>query len=286
MVSTVGALSSGSGRQANAAFKIGSAVTVRRINRLVWLLLAVAAACDDAPSTLPAGPADPPSAVPSGPGDGILFVGNSLTYVNDLPGIVEGLATAIGDKLKTASVAYSGYSLSDHWMRGDALRAIASGGWRVVVLQQGPSSLPESRRILRDLTADFDERIRAAGARTALYSVWPDSESKAAFGDVAQSYSLAASDVKGIYFPVTDGWLFAWNRNPALPLYGSDGFHPSEQGSYLAALVIVAVLTGRSPVGMPARVVRPDGHELSIPEDKASLLQDAAAAAVAAYAPR
>ena len=108
---------------------------------------------------------------------------------------------------------------------------------------------------------------------------------KAAFGDVAESYSLAASDVAGIYFPVTDAWLFAWNRDPALPLYWIDGFHPSEQGSYLAALVIVAVLTGRSPVGMPAHIVRPDGHELSIPEDKASLLQDAAAAAVAAWAP-
>src|SRR5437764_7532940 len=187
MVATVAARSSAPGSRANGVVTIGSALM---ISRLVWLLLAVAAACDDAPSTRPAGP---PSAVPSGPGDGILFVGNSLTYANDLPGLVEGLGAALGDKLQTAAVAYPDYSLSDHWTRGDALRAIATKGWRVVVLQQGPSSLPESRQILRRLTAEFDERIRAAGARTALYSVWPDSQNKDAFGDVAESYSLAAS---------------------------------------------------------------------------------------------
>ena len=48
--------------------------------------------------------------------------------------------------------------------------------------------------------------------------------------------ALAASDVDGIYFPVTDALVFARAKDPSLGLYSSDGFHPSEQGSYLAAL--------------------------------------------------
>ena len=221
---------------------------------------------------------------PAGPGNGILFVGNSLTFANDLPGVVEGLVAGSGGRLQTAIVAYSDYDLSDHLRQGAALRSIATGGWRAVVLQQGPSGLAEGRKALRRFTASFDARIRAAGARTALFSVWPAADGPATFDAVAESYSLAASDVGGIYLPVTQAWSLAWVRDGSLLLYSSDGFHPSEEGSYLAALVIAGVLTGKSPVGMPARVVRPDGRELSIPPAAAAVLQDAAAAAIAAYA--
>ena len=252
-----------------------------RTARIATLLLTAAAlcGCDDAGTTVSGR-----RRVPVGPGDGILFVGNSLTYANDLPGLVEGLSTAIGRTLKTASVAYPDFGLPEHWQNGDALRAIDGGGWRVVVLQQGPSSLEESRVVLREYTARFDQRIRAAGARTALYSVWPDSAHLASFPAVAESYALAAADVGGACFPVTVAWLKAWETDPSLPLYSDDGFHPSPQGSYLAALVIVGALTGSSPIGMPAAVTRADGTTLSVPQQIAALLQDAAAAALAAAA--
>src|SRR5438309_4049155 len=102
---------------------------------LVALLVAaiVCTACGGESAAV--GQGTPP--VPVGPGEGILFIGNSLTYQNDLPGMVEGLAEAAGQKLPSAQVAFGGYSLADHLQQGDALRAIARGGWRVVVLQQG-----------------------------------------------------------------------------------------------------------------------------------------------------
>jgi hypothetical protein len=223
--------------------------------------------------------------VPRGSGDDVLFVGNSLTYTNDLPGLVQGLAATAGVRLQTASVAYPGYSLADHLDRQDAVRAIAGGGWRVVVLQQGPSALLESRELLRRDTALFDQRIRAAGARTALFSVWPESTRQGAFGDVAASYAAAAADVGGIYLPVTQAWLEAWKSDPSLALYSEDGFHPSAQGSYLAALVITGVLTGISPSQMSAQVVRPGGIELSIPPAAAIVLRAAATAAITTPVP-
>jgi hypothetical protein len=151
----------------------------------------------------------------------------------------------------------------------------------VVVLQQGPSALLESRELLRRDTAIFDQRIRAAGARTALFSVWPESSRQSAFGDVAASYAAAAADVGGIYLPVTQAWLLAWEEDPSLALYSEDGFHPSAQGSYLAAMVIVSVLTGVPPAQMSAQVVRPGGGALTIPPAVAAVLRTAAAAAIA-----
>src|SRR5687768_2825792 len=70
----------------------------------------------------------------------VLFVGNSLTYWNDLPAIVEALADSAKVKgLAWHMVAYPDFALEDHWAQGDAVAAI-SAGWDIVVLQQGPSS--------------------------------------------------------------------------------------------------------------------------------------------------
>lgn len=215
-----------------------------------------------------------------GRADGVLFVGNSLTYANDLPGMVQGLAAASGLSLPTAEVAYPGYSLADHLQRGDAAHAIAARGWRVVVLQQGPSGQPDSRVELRRDAAAFDALSRAAGARTALFSVWADSQGPSSFDQVRESYSLAAGDIGAIYVPVNEAWTLAWQRRSSLALYSSDGFHPSEEGTYLAALVMVGVLADRSPVGLPATFARSSGSVVSIPAADATVLQDAAAAAI------
>ena len=107
-----------------------------------------------------------------------------------------------GTPISTASVVFGGFSLEDHWNQGTARRRIAEGGWSIVVLQQGPSSLPESQSALREWTARFDSVIRASGGRTALYMVWPESDRRDAFDAVSQSYARAAEDVSGMLLPV------------------------------------------------------------------------------------
>src|SRR4051812_50152839 len=84
----------------------------------------------------------PPAPRPALPGPAILFVGNSLTDANDLPGMVEGLAAAAGGTLPTAQVAIPNYSLGDHLADGEAPDAIAAGGRPGGVPQQGPSGPP------------------------------------------------------------------------------------------------------------------------------------------------
>jgi hypothetical protein len=199
----------------------------------------------------------------------VLFIGNSLTEANGLPALVETLSRQSGGPLiHTASVVFGGFSLEDHWNEGTARRRIAEGGWSIVVLQQGPSSLPESQVELRKWTARFDTAIRAGGARTALYMVWPESNRRAVFDAVSQSYARAAEDISGMLMPAGEAWREAWRRDPAMPLYGPDGFHPTPAGSYLAALVISEQISGRSQVGLPAWS--------QMPAERALLLQRAA----------
>jgi hypothetical protein len=213
----------------------------------------------------------------------VLFIGNSLTAANALPLIVQALAAAAGENLYQEAITMGGTGLDDHWNDGEARHAIARGGWHVVVLQQGPSSLPESRVHLRHWTRQFADVIHQAGARPALYMVWPASDRLAYFDDVRDSYSLAAADVGGIFLPAGEAWRAAWRRDPKTPLYDFDDFHPSSAGSYLAALSIYGVLYNRPPQGLPARLKLANGSTLDIPPAQARLLQDAAVEANRKY---
>lgn len=242
----------------------------------VLVAAAIVTSCSSSPAE-PSPQAEPPRGGGSNEGR-VLFIGNSLTQANDLPAMVETVSRQGGSPIGTASVVFGGFSLEDHWNQGTALRRIAEGGWSIVVLQQGPSSLPENQSNLRDWTARFDGAIRVSGARTALYMVWPESNRLEAFDAVSQSYARAAEGVGGLLFPVGEAWRAAWRRDPTAPLYGPDGFHPSATGTYLAALVIYQQISGRSPIGLPA------GTQMSA--DRALLLQQAAEEANAQFGRR
>ena len=187
-----------------------------------------------------------------GDGGRVLFIGNSLTAWNDLPALVAEVGRAAGDRITCGVVAFPNFSLEDHWEHGAARRAIARGGWDVVVLQQGPSSLIESRRVLVQQVRRFDDEIRKAGAKTAVYMVWPAAGRRSDGAAVSQSYTAAARAVGAVLLPVGDAWRAAWRKDSRLPLYADDGFHPSPVGSWLGALVIYQQLRGApSPAGPP-----------------------------------
>ena len=222
---------------------------------------------------------------PAGDGIAVLFVGNSLTYSNDLPDIVAAISLGAGDDpaLRVGMVAFPGYSLEDHWNQGDALDAIDAGGWDVVVLQQGPSTLPASRAHLVEWAGRFADRIRAAGARPALYSVWPTDGSEAGFDATLASYGAAADAVDGVLVPAGEAWRAAWARDAELPLTSGDGFHPSLLGSVIAATSIWHALTERTPVGLPPTIESPRVERITMSAELAALVQQAVAEAQAEH---
>ncbi len=182
----------------------------------------------------------------------VLFIGNSLTAANDLPATVETLSRARGDlTVEATAITANNFSLEDHWNQGSARATVAKGNWSFVVLQQGPSALPESRVLLREYARRFAGEARKTGARTALYMVWPSKARSRDFDAVSESYALAARDVDGVLIPAGDAWREVWRRDPQTALYGSDDFHPSALGSYVAALTVWRALSGASVVGLP-----------------------------------
>jgi hypothetical protein len=218
----------------------------------------------------PAGPK------PLGEGTRVLFIGNSLTYVNDVPGILQALAdSAGGERLAVASRALPNYALIDHWTEGLAQREIATGGWAWVVMQQGWTPAGIYRDTLRLAARNFGGEIRKIGAKAAMYQTWPPVNQQSEFQGSIESYELAAADVGGVVFPVARAWLATWQRDASVQLY-SDGLHASAAGSYLAALVMYARIFERTPVGLPATLRTRSGATVRIPDAIARTLQEAA----------
>jgi hypothetical protein len=203
----------------------------------------------------------------------VLFIGNSLTYFNDLPGTVARLGGMADVTIHVESVALPNLAVIDHVTgMSNAVATIQGGHWDYVVLQQGPTTTQIGRDTLILAVRQLDPLIREAGGRPALLMVWPPSGNADAFDAVRQSYQQAADAVGGLFLPAGEAWRTVLAGSPDLPLYGLDGYHPAELGTYLTALIVYEGITGLDARLLPHRAVVA-AHPLVIPDATTVLLQ-------------
>ncbi len=183
----------------------------------------------------------------------ILFIGNSFTRRNDLPGMIARLAEAGKPKrvVETEQVIANGMALKAHWNRGEAREAIKRGKWDFVSLQEqstlplkNPSRMHESVRM-------FVEEIRSAKAEPVLYMTWVRTSAPERQDELAEAFLSIAEELKVRVAPVGLAWKEAFRKLPGIVLHDKDGSHPNPLGTYLAACVFYATLFGSSAVGLP-----------------------------------
>ncbi len=236
--------------------------------------------------------ADASADAPPSTGLNVLFIGNSYTYVNDLPATLHGLAVAAGDDpaIAVSSVVVGGYTLQNHWEGPDAQPAIAKGGLTHVVLQ-GQSAEPVGDPANFEVYAKlFAAAVTAAHARPVFFETWARKAGctdyvtypwLGATPDVMQDslsreYVAMAAATAAKLAPVGEAFREVWTLHPSIELYQGDGSHPTVAGTYLAACVFYDVLTGRTFLvtgGVPGGVSDAD----------ATVLRSVAAHAVATH---
>lgn len=168
----------------------------------------------------------------------LLFVGNSLTYTNNLPALVETFAKKKGRKIKTIMLAYPDYALEDHWNEGKLQQLMATEHIDYVIVQQGPSSQQEGRKLLLDYGARIKTLCDTHHARLAFFMVWPAVANFGTFDAVIKNYSDAATQTNSILCAVGKTWKENCISNSDYSWYGPDRFHPSPKGSEVAAEII------------------------------------------------
>lgn len=172
----------------------------------------------------------------------ILFVGNSLTYYNNLPGLVQERGKEKGIKITTEILAKPNYALVDHWNDGLIQTKIQKGDFDYVIVQQGPSSQAEGRALLLSYGMKIAKICETSKARLAFFMVWPSLQYYHTFDGVITNYREAALENGAVLCPVGEAWKSYFDETGNFDYYGPDGFHPSLQGSQVAADIIVSSL--------------------------------------------
>lgn len=183
----------------------------------------------------------------------VLFLGNSLTDGNNVPALVQAMAQLQGVHFEYVALAPGGYAIEDHWTDGHQSR-LQQGNFAVLVLQQGPSTLPESQAHLRQWAVTWANEARRFGTQPALYMIWPVRTQANGFALVSQSYRNAALAADAVIFPAGEAWEQVIRDDPSIALYTADNLHATPAGSFLAAMVIARGLVSLDPDRVPANV--------------------------------
>jgi hypothetical protein len=200
----------------------------------------------------------------------VLFIGNSFTARNDVPGLLRALCNP--EPLETSTVFAGGASLRRHWNGSVARQAIDARPWDRVVLQE-QSTLPvKNAQRFQENVRLFDAAIRENGAVTTLYLTWSRRHAPESQQLLTQSTLGIADELGASVVPVGIAWHDALRRDPALRLYDDDGSHPTVTGSYLAACVFLATLFDAAPATFAV------ADRLGIPRGAAEVVHQAASA--------
>ncbi|MGL4549634.1 MAG: SGNH/GDSL hydrolase family protein [Gemmataceae bacterium] len=183
-----------------------------------------------------------------------LFVGNSFTARNDLPGLIAALAAQRGKRLEHRLISAGGASLRQHWNAGEALTAIQTGGYGHVVLQE-QSTLPvKNAARMGENVRLFDGAVRAAGARTVLYLTWARRNAPESQQAITDAYAGLGRELRAAVVPAGLAWQRVLRDHPHVTLHDRDQSHPTPAGTYLAACAFLAALFGENPVGLAGEV--------------------------------
>lgn len=169
----------------------------------------------------------------------ILFIGNSLTFTNNLPLLVKQHAKQKGIEITTKMIAFPNYAIEDHWNDGQIQKLISSNNFDYVIIQQGPSSQKDGRKMLIKYGKKLNSLCKINKSQLCYFMVWPSLNYYHTFDDVIKNHEDAASINHSILLPVGKIWKDYIDANQNIDYYSADGFHPSIKGSIITAKIIV-----------------------------------------------
>ncbi|MGN1408734.1 MAG: hypothetical protein ACI4XJ_01025 [Eubacteriales bacterium] len=167
----------------------------------------------------------------------ILFIGNSHTYYNDMPLMVQHRAIEAGYDCRITMIAHGGWYLAQHAEEPDVRFNILYGGYDYVILQEHAHPFgPEDK--FRDAAVCLNEMIRKAGSTPIIYECWAKKDEPERQTTMNEVHKHIANEIGALLAPVGEYWWEYINSMPELEMYAEDGAHASHAGSDFAAKCI------------------------------------------------
>ena len=196
-------------------------------------------------------------------------MGNSYTYVNDLPNIVKQIALSFGDTLLHESSTPGGATFNAHSTNAQTIAKINQQQWDYVVLQaqsQEPSFSPGQ---VASQTYPYAEQLvdmienNFSCTEPLFFMTWArkygDQQNCQFYPPICtyqgmqqrlrESYLEMAFNDSASCAPVGISWKKSIALDSTINLYSADNSHPSIYGSYLAACTFYSSIFKKSAIG-------------------------------------
>lgn len=206
----------------------------------------------------------------------MLFIGDSYTYVNNLPAMFTALAKAGQERVEAGKEAKAGETLAEHVASPLTAPALHAEKWNAVVLQeqsQIPSVERDRQTEMYPAACQLVSMIRGVGAQPMFFVTparrygWPAMglDSYASMQSaIDEGYSVIARELRAVIAPVGYAWAALVRNHDGSRLWQSDGSHPTVAGTYLAASVFYASIFEKSPEGLRYYAGLPRGEAMRL----------------------
>ncbi len=196
----------------------------------------------------------------------VLYIGNSYTHCNDLPGMIKSFGQVDDPVVDIAWEMQTpgGCTFEKHIKDGEAVKLIRRGGWDWVVLQEQSLRPLEDPDLMRTYALELQQEINKTGAAILLYMTWARRDQPEQTKGFIKQYTGLAAEMGVKVAPAGQAWAALRDQHPEMPMYVEDGSHPTLQGSFLSANVLYQAMVGR-----PAPSIELEG----LPKEEEAILQ-------------
>lgn len=166
----------------------------------------------------------------------ILFIGNSITYYNNVWSQFEAIALSKGHNVHSTACVYGGKSIEYHSTSHNAETAIKAGNYDYVVLQDNCSNFNTEKLLSGSEVIIPKIKQYSPNAKIVYYQTWTKQDSRSRAEEYIQGYLSAAKEYGDYLAPVGEAFYdLCKTRNFE---YYDDGLHSQPTGSFLAASTI------------------------------------------------
>ncbi len=226
----------------------------------------------------------------------VLIIGNSYTFYNDLPNVLQALSSKTKCPLKVESYTAGAMSLRgflDDPQHAKARQLVESGNYNWLILQdqsQTPAYKPEETM---DSVKRWTAIAKKNNTKVMLFMTWAHASMDggkttplvAMQESTSTTYCKAAVENKVKVAPVGEAWARWYKKHPDKELHLQDLSHPNPSGTYLAACVIHASISGK-PVKASGALKIGKQTIIRVPKGTAKELQAIANATVKGFTPK
>lgn len=199
----------------------------------------------------------------------VLYLGNSLTYVNDVPSLVNQIAISKGDTIIWDQNTPGGHQLAQHAANAISLSKISAYKWDIVVIQaqSQQTAFPDGQlelEVYPPCKFLVDSIHRNNPCTRVMYYMpagwkYGDNMNCAGFPDICtyegqfarirQTHLNMIDSTDASIIPSGVSYRVSRLQDSTLDLWSGDNVHPSMAGSYLTALNMYACFTKKATFG-------------------------------------